>query len=156
MGADRVVNVTRERIAQAQADLGMVEGFDVALEMSGHPSAVAELIENCNHGAKVAMLGLPSGPFEIDGAKVITHMLTLKGIYGREMYDKYYRSMDTSFIFVRDYLRSYLALSFTSLRCSLVFSPAFVATLPASWASIFHLIPLLRPRIIYSVISFAF
>src|SRR5690606_9430926 len=59
VGADRVVNVERERIAHAQAELGMVEGFDIALEMSGQPSAVAELIENCNHGAKVALLGLP-------------------------------------------------------------------------------------------------
>ena len=90
-GADRVVNVSRERIAAAQRSLGMAEGFDVALEMSGNPQAVAELIENCNHGAKIALLGLPSEPFAIDGAKVITHMLTLKGIYGREMYDTWYK-----------------------------------------------------------------
>ena len=91
VGADRVVNVSRERNADAQDQLGMTEGFDVALEMSGSPKAIAELIANCNHGAKVALLGLPSEPFEIDGAKVITHMLTLKGIYGREMYDTWYK-----------------------------------------------------------------
>jgi len=91
VGADRVVNVSRERIAEAQRDLGMTEGFDVALEMSGSPNAIAELIENCNHGAKVALLGLPSDPFTIDAAKVITHMLTLKGIYGREMFDTWYK-----------------------------------------------------------------
>ena len=90
-GADRVVNVARDRVLGAQQDLGMTEGFDVALEMSGNPAALAELIENCNHGAKVALLGLPTDPFAIDGAKVITHMLTLKGIYGREMYDTWYK-----------------------------------------------------------------
>src|SRR5690606_17928042 len=90
-GADVVVNVGRERIAGAQEQLGMVEGFDVALEMSGSPHAVRELIENCTHGAKVALLGLPTEGFAIDWGKVITHMLTLKGIYGREMYDTWYK-----------------------------------------------------------------
>jgi threonine 3-dehydrogenase len=90
-GADLGVNVGRERIASAQDRLGMVEGFDVALEMSGSPRAVAELIENCTHGGKVALLGLPPEPFAIDWGKVITHMLTLKGIYGREMYDTWYK-----------------------------------------------------------------
>ncbi|CAG7572582.1 threonine 3-dehydrogenase [Barrientosiimonas humi] len=89
-GADRVVNVTRERIADAQRSLGMVEGFDIALEMSGNPSAVDELIANMNHGGRIAMLGLPAGPFPVDWSKVITHMLTIKGIYGREMYDTWY------------------------------------------------------------------
>jgi threonine 3-dehydrogenase len=108
VGATRTVNVARERVAQAQEELGMVEGFDVALEMSGNPSALAELIENCTHGAKVAMLGLPSDPFMIDGAKVITHMLTLKGIYGREMYDTWYKMtfmLETSEA-LRDAIRS--------------------------------------------------
>jgi threonine 3-dehydrogenase len=89
-GADRVVNVSRERIADAQADLGMREGFDIALEMSGNPSAVSELIDNMNHGGRIAMLGLPGDPFAIDWGRVITHMLTIKGIYGREMYDTWY------------------------------------------------------------------
>jgi threonine 3-dehydrogenase len=89
-GADRVVNVTRERIADAQHDLGMREGFDIALEMSGNPSAVGELIDNMNHGGRIAMLGLPGDPFAIDWGRVITHMLTIKGIYGREMYDTWY------------------------------------------------------------------
>lgn len=90
-GADRVVNVSRERIADVQEDLGMAEGFDVALEMSGNPAAMTELIDNCTHGAKIAMLGLPKEPFAIDWGPVITHMLTIKGIYGREMYDTWYR-----------------------------------------------------------------
>ena len=89
-GADRVVNVSRERIADAQAELGMREGFDIALEMSGNPSAVSELIDNMNHGGRIAMLGLPGDPFAIDWGRVITHMLTIKGIYGREMYDTWY------------------------------------------------------------------
>lgn len=90
-GADRVVNVARERIAPVQHDLGMAEGFDVALEMSGNPAAMTELIDNCTHGAKIAMLGLPKEPFAIDWGPVITRMLTIKGIYGREMYDTWYR-----------------------------------------------------------------
>nr|WP_212755712.1 L-threonine 3-dehydrogenase [Flexivirga aerilata] len=89
-GADRVVNVSRERIADAQRDLGMREGFDIALEMSGNPSAVREAIDNMNHGGRIAMLGLPADEFAIDWGRVITHMLTIKGIYGREMYDTWY------------------------------------------------------------------
>ena len=89
-GADLVVNVGRTRIADAQRELGMREGFDVALEMSGSPQAVAELIDNMNHGGKVAMLGLPKSPYPIDWGKVITHMLTIKGIYGREMFETWY------------------------------------------------------------------
>lgn len=89
-GADRVVNVARERIAHAQQDLGMREGFDIALEMSGNPSAVAELIENMNHGGRIAMLGLPAASYPIDWGRVITHMLTIKGVYGREMFDTWY------------------------------------------------------------------
>lgn len=89
-GADLVVNVGSTRIAAAQQQLGMREGFDVALEMSGSPQAVAELVDNMNHGGKVAMLGLPKSPYPIDWGKVITHMLTIKGIYGREMFETWY------------------------------------------------------------------
>ena len=126
VGADRIVNVTRERIAAAQESLGMTEGFDVALEMSGNPSAVAELIENCNHGAKVALLGLPSEPFEIDGAKVITHMLTLKGIYGREMYDTWYKMtfMLQSSQQLRDAIRSVITDRFPAEQWADAFAAA--------------------------------
>ncbi len=89
-GADRVVNVASERVADAQRDLGMQEGFDIGLEMSGAPSAVTEMLANLNHGARVAMLGLPREPYAIDWGKVITHMVTLKGIYGREMFETWY------------------------------------------------------------------
>jgi threonine 3-dehydrogenase len=90
MGVDLALDVSAESIATAQKRLGMVEGFDVALEMSGHPSALPDILANLNHGGRVAMLGLPSRGFEIDWAKVITHMITIKGIYGREMFESWY------------------------------------------------------------------
>ena len=68
----------------------MMEGFDVALEMSGHPSAMRDIIANLNHGGRIAMLGLPSQPIEIDWSKLVTHMITVKGIYGREMFETWY------------------------------------------------------------------
>ncbi|THG35841.1 L-threonine 3-dehydrogenase [Glaciibacter flavus] len=89
VGADLTVNVARQRIRDAQQELGMREGFDVGFEMSGHPTALPEMIENLNHGGRVAMLGLPSAPIDVDWAKVVTHMLTIKGIYGREMYESW-------------------------------------------------------------------
>jgi threonine 3-dehydrogenase len=90
MGVDLSLDVSHESVASAQKVLGMVEGFDVALEMSGHPSALPEIIANLNHGGRIAMLGLPSQPIEIDWSKVVTHMITIKGIYGREMYETWY------------------------------------------------------------------
>ena len=59
--------------------------------MSGHPTALPEMIENMNHGGRIAMLGLPSQPITVDWAKVVSHMLTIKGIYGREMYETWYK-----------------------------------------------------------------
>jgi threonine 3-dehydrogenase len=90
MGADLALDVSSESIAAAQRRLGMVEGFDVAMEMSGHPSALPDILANLNHGGRIAMLGLPSAPIEIDWGKVVTHMITIKGIYGREMYESWY------------------------------------------------------------------
>ena len=90
MGVDLALDVRTETIASAQKQLGMVEGFDVALEMSGHPAALPEVITNLNHGGRIAMLGLPAQPIQIDWAKVVTHMITIKGIYGREMYETWY------------------------------------------------------------------
>jgi len=89
-GADLAVNVAHSSVAQAQTRLGMKEGFDIGLEMSGVPSAVEEMLENLTHGARVAMLGLPTEAYAINWGKVITHMITLKGIYGREMFDTWY------------------------------------------------------------------
>jgi threonine 3-dehydrogenase len=90
MGVDLAVNVTTSSIADAQHALGMSEGFDIGLEVSGHPSALPEMIDNFTHGAKVAMLGLPSAPIIVDWAKVVTHMITIKGVYGREMFETWY------------------------------------------------------------------
>jgi threonine 3-dehydrogenase len=90
MGVDLALDVSTESVASAQKLLGMVEGFDVALEMSGHPSALPEILANLNHGGRIAMLGLPSESFAVDWSKVITHMITIKGIYGREMFETWY------------------------------------------------------------------
>jgi threonine 3-dehydrogenase len=87
MGVDLAIDVTTSSVADAQRTLGLKEGFDVALEMSGHPSALPEIIRNMNHGGRIALLGLPSAPIDIDWATVVTHMLTLQGIYGREMFE---------------------------------------------------------------------
>jgi threonine 3-dehydrogenase len=90
MGVDLAVDVSRDSVAAAQARLGMVEGFDVALEMSGHAAALPDVLANLNHGGRIAMLGLPSAPIELDWGKVVTHMITIKGIYGREMFETWY------------------------------------------------------------------
>ena len=91
MGASRVVNVQRESLQQVQRELGMDEGFDVGLEMSGNPVAFRDMIENMCHGGKIAMLGIPGEAFSIDWNQVIFNMLTIKGIYGREMYETWYQ-----------------------------------------------------------------
>ncbi|MFD1214484.1 L-threonine 3-dehydrogenase [Arthrobacter sp. GCM10027362] len=90
MGADLAVDVSRDRLAQAQHQLRMAEGFDVGLEMSGRATALREMIDNMTHGGRIALLGLPSEPITVDWSKVVTHMLTLKGIYGREMFETWY------------------------------------------------------------------
>jgi len=87
MGADFTVDVSTHDIREAQQALGMREGFDVGFEMSGAPAALPSMIENMNHGGRIAMLGLPSTKIAIDWGIVVTHMLTLKGIYGREMFE---------------------------------------------------------------------
>jgi threonine 3-dehydrogenase len=74
-----------------QDELGMKEGFDIGLEMSGNPSAFSEMLDNMCHGGKIAMLGIPGGDMTIDWNKVVFNMLTIKGIYGREMYETWYK-----------------------------------------------------------------
>lgn len=86
----RALNPREASIAEVQRELGMQEGFDVALEMSGSPTALVGIIENLNFGGRIAMLGLPSQPIEVDFAKVVSHMLTIQGIYGREMFETWY------------------------------------------------------------------
>jgi threonine 3-dehydrogenase len=87
---DVALNISTGDLAKVQQDLGMREGFDVAFEMSGAPAALPMILENIGHGARVAMLGLPAKPVIIDWAKVVSHMITLKGIYGREMFETWY------------------------------------------------------------------
>ncbi|MCS6796978.1 MAG: L-threonine 3-dehydrogenase [Myxococcota bacterium] len=91
MGASRVVDVRRERVRDVMGELGMTEGFDVGLEMSGNPQALRELFEAMNHGGRVALLGIPSEPVAIDWGDVIFKGLVLKGIYGREMFETWYK-----------------------------------------------------------------
>ncbi|MFO1500780.1 MAG: L-threonine 3-dehydrogenase [Verrucomicrobiota bacterium] len=91
MGVTVALNVKEGRLADVQKRLGMKEGFDVGLEMSGSPAALNDLLEQLCHGGKIAMLGIPSQPVSIDWNKVIFNMLTIKGIYGREMYETWYK-----------------------------------------------------------------
>ncbi|MBT8217346.1 MAG: L-threonine 3-dehydrogenase [Acidimicrobiia bacterium] len=91
LGADRAVHVGETPLETIEAELGMVEGFDVGLEMSGAPAALADMLRTINHGAHIALLGIPSGPFEIDWNQVIFKGLTLKGIYGRRMFETWYK-----------------------------------------------------------------
>lgn len=87
MGTDAQIDVSQSRIRDTQASLGMREGFDVGLEISGQAIALQDMIDNMNHGGKISMLGLPSKQFEINWTTVVTRMLTLQGIYGREMFE---------------------------------------------------------------------
>ncbi|BCJ36667.1 L-threonine 3-dehydrogenase [Actinocatenispora thailandica] len=91
VGVSLALDVSTTPIERAQAMLGMREGFDVGLEMSGQPSALREMISNMTHGGRIAMLGLPSTEIAVDWNRVVTHMLTIKGIYGREMFETWYR-----------------------------------------------------------------
>lgn len=91
MGATRVVDVSRENLADVQKELGMREGFDVGLEMSGNSAAFRQLIDSMCHGGKVSILGIGGSSADIDWHKVVFGMLTLKGIYGREIYDTWYK-----------------------------------------------------------------
>ena len=91
MGATRTVNVAQEKLDDVQRELGMQEGFDVGLEMSGNPDAFRDLLGNMCHGGKIALLGIPGKDIAIDWNKVIFNGLTIKGIYGREMYETWYQ-----------------------------------------------------------------
>ncbi|MBL4940160.1 MAG: L-threonine 3-dehydrogenase [Colwellia sp.] len=91
MGATRAVNVAKENLAEVMKELGMSEGFDVGMEMSGVPMAFTSMLENMNNGGKIAMLGIPGGEMAIDWSQVIFKGLTIKGIYGREMFETWYK-----------------------------------------------------------------
>ena len=91
MKVDLALNVKQDSVAGAQKILGMSEGFDVGLEMSGNPSAFREMISNMAHGGRIAMLGIPTQEMSINWRDVIFNMLHIKGIYGREMYETWYK-----------------------------------------------------------------
>ncbi len=91
MGVTVALNVKNDSLRDVQKKLDMKEGFDVGLEMSGNPAAFQEMVENMCHGGKIAMLGIPSERIDINWNTVIFNMLTIKGIYGREMYETWYK-----------------------------------------------------------------
>ena len=91
MGVTLAVDARSTSLSDVQTQLGMREGFDVGLEMSGNPTAFRDMLANMCHGGKIAMLGIPSETMAIDWDKVIFNMLTIRGIYGREMYETWYK-----------------------------------------------------------------
>ncbi len=91
IGVTRAVNASREKLTDVMDELGMQEGFDVGLEMSGSPSAFRDMIATMNHGGKIAMLGIPPSDMSIDWTRVVFKGLFIKGIYGREMYETWYK-----------------------------------------------------------------
>ena len=91
MGATMAVDITKKSIEDVQKELNMKEGFDVGLEMSGNASALNSMIDNMCHGGKIALLGIQGPETEIDWNKVVFNGLTFKGIYGREMYETWYK-----------------------------------------------------------------
>jgi len=91
MGATRTVDVSKENLNEVMTSLGMTEGFDVGLEMSGATSAFTSMLNNMNNGGKIAMLGIPGNDMAIDWSQVIFKGLTIKGVYGREMFETWYK-----------------------------------------------------------------
>ncbi len=91
MGVTVAMNVQEGKLPAVQKQLGMTEGFDVGLEMSGNATAFQDMLANMSHGARIALLGIPSHDISIDWNTVIFNMLTIKGIYGREMYETWYK-----------------------------------------------------------------
>ena len=91
MGATRALNVTRESIDDTMKELGMEEGFDVGMEMSGNPKAFQDMLRTMHHGGKIALLGIPPEEMSIDWNQVIFKGLIIKGVYGREMFETWYK-----------------------------------------------------------------
>jgi threonine 3-dehydrogenase len=91
LGATRTVNISQESLTDVKRELGMKEGFDIGLEMSGHPSGLADILEHTSHGARISLLGIFPDKLEVDFEKVIFKGLVLKGIYGREMFETWYK-----------------------------------------------------------------
>lgn len=120
------VNVSRDNLAEVFPHLGIREGFDVGLEMSGSPQAMALMIEVCNFGAKIAMLGLPAHPYAIDWNTVITRMLTLQGVYGRMMFDTWFKATTllVGSATLREQIRSIITHRFDAADWAEAFSTA--------------------------------
>ena len=91
IGVTEAVDVRSTRLSEVQAKLGMKEGFDVGFEMSGVPSAMREMIDNMAHGGRIAVLGLPDHEFPIDWSQVVFKMLTIRGVYGRQIFETWYQ-----------------------------------------------------------------
>jgi threonine 3-dehydrogenase len=91
MGATLTIDPQERELSDVQQEVGMTEGFDVGLEMSGSPEALASMIANMAHGGRIAVLGLPSREVALDWNHIITNMLTIRGVYGREMYETWYQ-----------------------------------------------------------------
>lgn len=91
MGATMVVDPARDDLGDVQRELGMVEGFDVALEMSGAPAAIRSAMDSMAHGGSIAILGIPTQDIRIDVNEIVFKLLTIRGIYGREMYETWYK-----------------------------------------------------------------
>ncbi|MBU0972592.1 MAG: L-threonine 3-dehydrogenase [Proteobacteria bacterium] len=123
LGATRTVNISTENLGQVQQELGMKEGFDIGLEMSGIPSALDQMIDNMNHGGKIALLGIFAQKPVLNTDQVIFKSLSLKGIYGREVFETWYKMISllqsgldidpviTHRFFVDDYLKGFEAMN---------------------------------------------
>ncbi|MDE0593998.1 MAG: L-threonine 3-dehydrogenase [Roseibacillus sp.] len=123
LGATRVVNVAKESLAAVKDELEMKEGFDVGLEMSGHPSGLQDILTHSSHGAKVSLLGIFPERLKIDFDLVIFKGLVLKGIYGREMFETWYKmsamvraGLDTSAVITHELPASEFAHAFETMR----------------------------------------
>ncbi len=110
LGATRIVNVSEESLEDVKAELDMKEGFDVGLEMSGHPSGLADILEHSSHGAHVSLLGIFPDKLPVDFDKIIFKGLVMKGIYGREMFETWYKmssmiraGLDTSAVITHEF-----------------------------------------------------
>jgi threonine 3-dehydrogenase len=123
MGATLAVNTAETPLREVQKQLGMLEGFDVGLEMSGNGTAFRDMIDNMSHGGKIAVLGIPAKEVALDWSKVIFNMITIKGIYGREMYETWYKmsvmihsGLDISPVITHRYSYADFEKGFTAMR----------------------------------------
>jgi threonine 3-dehydrogenase len=123
MGATLAVNTAETPLREVQQQLGMLEGFDVGLEMSGNGNAFRDMIANMSHGGKIAVLGIPAKEVALDWSKVIFNMITIKGIYGREMYETWYKmsvmihsGLDISPVITHRYSYADFEQGFTAMR----------------------------------------